>query len=264
MTKKSIRSDMGWSSADRVVVRGHDLCQDVLGKMSFGDFTFLELTGRTPTDGESRVFNAMLCVLVEHGMTPTAIVTRLTYLGAPESSQAAIAAGLCGMGTTFAGTAEGAARLLQEALALAGGETRDVQEVASEIVKRYVEQRKPVPGLGHPVHKPIDPRTPVLFSVAEEAGLAGYYVALMKQISVEAERALGKSGKLPVNATGAIGALASELGIDWRLCRGIAVVSRAAGLLGHLAEELQNPIALDIWHKTEEEAISHIAGEGEQ
>jgi citrate synthase len=264
MAQRKIQSNMGWSSADRVIVRGRDLCQDVLGKMSFGDFAFLELTGRTPTEGESGVFNAMLCVLVEHGMTPTAMVTRLTYLGAPESSQAAIAAGLCGMGTTFAGTAEGAARVLQEARKMGGQEAPDVGEVASAIVKRHLEQRKPVPGLGHPVHKPIDPRTPVLFSVAEESGLSGYYVSLMKQISVEAERQLGKPGKLPVNATGAIGALASELGIDWRLCRGIAVVSRAAGLLGHLAEELENPIALDMWHQIEDEATSHIVGENGQ
>src|SRR5881392_1397485 len=105
MKDQKLRSDMGWSTAERVTVRGLDLCEDVLGKITLGDFAFLEVKGRKPTAAESTVFNAILAVLVEHGMTPSAIVARLTYLGAPESMQAAIAAGLCGMGTTFAGTA---------------------------------------------------------------------------------------------------------------------------------------------------------------
>ncbi|KDC17173.1 alcohol dehydrogenase, iron-dependent domain protein, partial [Bordetella bronchiseptica E014] len=114
----ALTSDMGWSDARTIVVRGHDLNHEIIGHLNLGDFAFLEITGRKPDPQESALFNALLAVLVEHGMTPTAMVARLTYLGAPESMQAAIAAGLCGMGTKFVGTAEGAARLLQEALPL--------------------------------------------------------------------------------------------------------------------------------------------------
>ncbi|AMR82072.1 citryl-CoA lyase [Cupriavidus nantongensis] len=258
MGTQALRSDMGWSTADRITVRGLDLCQDVLGQLALGDFAFLEVTGRKPDAAESTVFNAILAVLVEHGMTPSAMVARLTYLGAPESMQAAIAAGLCGMGTTFAGTAEGAARLLQEALPLGTAREYDVAGTAARIVQQHRQQRLPVPGIGHPVHKPVDPRAVRLFAIAEENGLAGPYVALMQAISQEAERAFGKPGQLPVNATGAIGAIASELGLSWKLCRGLAVVSRAVGLLGHLAEEIEHPIANTLWVRTEEEASSHL------
>ncbi|MFQ6721778.1 citryl-CoA lyase, partial [Bordetella pertussis] len=110
----ALTSDMGWSDARTIVVRGHDLNHEIIGHLNLGDFAFLEITGRKPDPQESTLFNALLAMLVEHGMTPTAMVARLTYLGAPESMQAAIAAGLCGMGTKFVGTAEGAARLLQE------------------------------------------------------------------------------------------------------------------------------------------------------
>jgi citrate synthase len=249
---------MGWSTADRITVRGLDLCQDVLGKIALGDFAFLEVTGRKPDTAESTVFNAILAVLVEHGMTPSAMVARLTYLGAPESMQAAIAAGLCGMGTTFAGTAEGAARLLQGVRPLGAAKDYDLEETAARIVQEHRQQRLLVPGIGHPVHKPVDPRAVRLFAIAEENGLAGPYVALMQAISREAERAFGKPGQLPVNATGAIGAIASELGLSWKLCRGLAVVSRAVGLLGHLAEEIEHPIANTLWVRTEEEASSHL------
>lgn len=258
MEKQTLRSDMGWSTADRITVRGLDLCQDVLGKIALGDFAFLEVTGRRPTAAESTVFNAILAVLVEHGMTPSAMVARLTYLGAPESMQAAIAAGLCGMGTTFAGTAEGAARLLQGEHPIGSARDCDAAETAARIVLEHRQQRLPVPGIGHPVHKPVDPRAVALFAIAEQNGLAGPYVTLMKAISQEAERAYGKPGQLPVNATGAIGAIASELGLSWKLCRGLAVVSRAVGLLGHLAEEIEHPIANALWVRTEEEASSHL------
>src|SRR4029077_15159271 len=115
--RKRLKSDMGSSTADRIVVRGHDLVEDLIGKVSLGDMAFLELKGRLPTQKESVVFNALAVTLVEHGMTPSAIATRLTYFGAPESIQAAVAAGLLGIGDRFGGSIEEAARTLQEALA---------------------------------------------------------------------------------------------------------------------------------------------------
>ena len=252
--RKPIRSDMAWSTTDRIVVCGLDLPNEILGKVSLGDMAWLEIKGSLPDARQSAVFNAMLVTLVEHGMTPMAVATRLTYLGAPESLQAAVAAGLCGMGTTYAGTAEGAARWLQEALRVPGAIDK-LEEVAERVVSDHLEKKRPIHGLGHTLHKPIDPRTPRLFSIAEENGFSGAYVRLLQLVSRAAETATGKS--LPVNATGAIGALACELDIDWRLCRGIAVIGRAIGLVGHIAEELRNPIARQILDRIVEETTAH-------
>ena len=126
---------------------------------------------------------------------------------------------------------------------------QDVGEVARQCVDGMLRAGQPIPGIGHPVHKPIDPRTPALFAIARECGHHGRYVALMEGIAAEAGRRTGKT--LPVNATGAIGALACELGLDPRICRGLAVIGRAVGLVGHLAEELQQPIARPLWEATE-------------
>lgn len=258
MTRKTrpLKSDMGWSTESTITVKGLNLMTDVLGKLNLGDFAFLEIQGRLPTPGESVVFNAMLNTLVEHGMTPMAIATRLTYLGAPESLQGAVASGLLGMGTTFAGTAEGSARMLQEAIK-PGIQASELPALAAQIVQSSVAAGKQIPGIGHNLHKPIDPRTPRLFELAEANGLSGLHVALMQSIAKEAEIALGKPGKLPVNATGAIGALSSEMGIPWKLCRGLAVIGRAVGLVGHIAEEIRNPLAREIWERTEEESSAH-------
>ena len=260
--KKTLQSDMGWSNASTITVKGLSLVDDVMGKLNLGDFAFLEIQNRLPTPDESIVFNAMLATLVEHGMTPMAIATRLTYLGAPEALQGAVAAGILGMGTTFAGTAEGSARLLQEALTGTNADIRieALPELADSIVRQHIASGKSIPGIGHNLHKPVDPRTPRLFALARQHNLSGRYVELMTQVALAAEKSMNKPGLLPVNATGALGALSSELGIPWKLCRGLAVIGRAIGLVGHLAEELRNPLAREIWERTEEESSAHVRG----
>jgi citrate synthase len=250
MTRK-LKSDLGWSTADRIVVRGHDLADELLGRVSLGDVAFLELKGRLPTAKESIVFNAIAVTLVEHGMTPSAIAARLTYFGAPESLQGAVAAGLLGIGDRFGGSVEGAARMLQEAQP-----NSDLRAVASTIVSRFRENKQQIPGLGHPVHKMVDPRTTKLFALAAENGFSGPHVALMELVGEEASRAFGRP--LPVNATGAIGAIASELELPWRVCRGLAVMARAIGLVAHIQEELQDPLAAEIWSRIEAESSSHF------
>jgi citrate synthase len=250
--KKRLKSRMGSSTADRIVVRGHDLVEDLIGKVSLGDMAFLELKGRLPSRQESVVFNSLTVTLVEHGMTPSAIATRLTYFGAPESLQGAVAAGLLGIGDRFGGSIEAAARTLQEALA--GGGSPDMAVLARQIVATHKERKAPIAGLGHPIHRPIDPRTPKLFAIAAENGFSGRFVQLMQAISAEASRSYGR--QLPVNATGAIGAIASELDIPWRVSRGLAVMARAIGLVGHIQEELDEPLAAEIWARIDQEASS--------
>lgn len=256
-TARPIRSDMGWSTTDRINVRGLDLPNQILGHMSLGDMAWLEIKGTAPTPAESNVFNALLCALVEHGLTPHAIAARLVYLGAPESLQGAVAAGLCGLGTTFAGTAEGSAQLLQAALGTKSSPkaVSDLAQTARDIVADHRGRKASIPGVGHPIHKPVDPRTPRLFAIAEENGFAGRFVELIQLVQKEAERASGKV--LPLNVTGAMGAILCELDVDWRLARGIAVIGRAVGLVGHIAEELRNPIAREIWERLDDEGSAH-------
>lgn len=252
--RKRIKSDMGWNTPDRITVRGMDLPSQLLGHVALGDVAFLELTGRLPTAQESRLFNAMVVALVEHGMTPSALATRFAYLGAPESLQAAVAAGLCGLGTVFVGTMEGMARLLYAALPQ-GQISEDLPRLAAEVVAGFRSRGEAIPGIGHPTHKPVDPRAPRLFEIAAECGLSGQYVQLAQRVSQEAERVYGKV--LPLNATGAIGALCCEFGFDWRICRGLGVMGRAIGLVGHILEEIREPMAKELWMRVEEEATEH-------
>lgn len=234
----SIRSDLGWSTPERITVRGKDLPGEILGTLNLGDMAWFELTGRFPNEKESRMFNAMAVTLVEHGVTPSALAARLTYLGAPEAMQAAVAAGLCGLGSMFVGSMEGAAKLLSEA----------IQQ--KKEANTLVAETKRIPGLGHPLHKPVDPRTVRLFAIARETGHYGKYCRLMEEIAA--------LKKLTLNATGAIGALACELGLDWRAVRGIGVMARAVGLVGHLLEESRQPMAEAVWHQVEAQASEHL------
>lgn len=250
--KKSLHTDLGHSTPDRITVRGKDLPSEILGHLNLGDMAFLELTGRMPTPQESITFNAIVVTLVEHGITPSALAARLTYAGAPEALQAAVAAGLCGLGTVFVGSTEGAAKMLYQAIPFGEKPKQPLDELARGIVSSYRERREIVPGLGHPLHKPIDPRTPRLFQIAADNGLSGHYVALMQAVQAEAERVSGKS--LPINATGAIGAIAAEFGFPWRIIRGLGVMARAIGLVGHILEEISDPMGVEIWQRVEREA----------
>src|SRR5437660_1373216 len=238
MARKSLKSELGWSTVDRIAVRGKDLPGEILGRLNLGDMAFLELTGRVPGPGESKLFNAVVVTLVEHGVTPSAIAARLTYLGAPEALQAAVAAGLLGLGSVFVGSMEGVARILSDAIATG----KDARTVLAE--------NKRMPGLGHPIHKPIDPRSVRLFEIARETGHYGEYCRLMEDIA--------KTRGITLNATGAIGALACELGLDWRIVKGLGVMARAVGLVGHILEEARDPMATEIWERVDEEASAHL------
>jgi citrate synthase len=252
--RKKLKSGMGWSTRDSITVRGFDLTTQLLGKIDLGGMAFLEIKGRLPTPKEAEVFNALLITLVEHGMTPQAMAARLVNLAAPEALQAAVAAGLCGVGSVFAGGSEQTAKVLQEAFKNRK-EDAPIADMAAAIVADFAERRQPIPGIGHPLHKPIDPRTPVLFGIAERNGFRGRYVALLEEISKQAESRLQR--ELPINATGAIGAILCELEFPWRICRGIAVISRAVGLVGHLSEEMENPLGREIWERAEQEVFDN-------
>ena len=251
--KENLTSEIGWSTPDEINVRGLDLPSEILGEMNLGDLAFLLLKHRKPSPEESRVFNAIVVTLVEHGLTPSALVARMTYLGAPEALQAAVAAGLSGLGTVFVGSMEGAAKMLSEALD--GVTDPDLDAIADRLVADFAERRQIIPGLGHPVHKPVDPRTPRLFEIAAENGLSGDYIALIQKVQERAEAARGKS--LPINATGAIGAISCELGLPWHIVRGLGVMGRSIGLVGHILEERENPISAEIWLRAEEEILKN-------
>jgi citrate synthase len=256
-SRTSIRSDIGWSTHDRIGVMGYDLVKELIGKINFGDMSFLMITGRLPNKRESHMFNAMLVTSVEHGIVPSALATRMTWAGAPESLQGAVAAGLLGLGTVFNGTTEGAAKMLKAALPAPDAKL-SLSELADKVVRERHQAGRVIPGIGHPIHKPVDPRAARLLTIARADGFSGNYVKLMQLIQKKAEQVYGKV--LPMNSTGAKAAICCEMGLPPVITRGLGVLSRAAGLVGHVLEESRNPMALEIWHRVEDEASRHVRG----
>ncbi|GAB6899313.1 citryl-CoA lyase [Kineosporia succinea] len=239
---------LGASSPEKITLLGEDLAQDVMGQVGFGELAFWLATQRRPAPGQTRVFEAVLAALADHGFTPTAIVTRLTYLSAPDSVQGALAAGLLGGGSRFLGVTEDCGRFLHEVLTDAGEAPTDEagwDELAASTVRDRRERRLFVPGLGHHVHKQGDPRTPRLFQIAREEGQFGPHLELFAAIGRVHPEILGK--KLPLNGAGVCGAALADLGLPLELLRGFALLARTAGLIGQLAEELRHPVANDVF-----------------
>jgi citrate synthase len=228
-------------TAEAIYVRGASLVDELIGKLTFTEMMYFQLMGERATPAQAKVLDAVLVTLMEHGITPSSIVSRLIYDSCPEAVQAAVAAGLLGVGSTFIGTMEGCAKNIEEILAAPEGE----EARAKAIAQRVRAAKQPIPGFGHPHHKPDDPRSPRLIAVAEEAGVPGRHIRALRLLAKEVDAAWGRH--LTINATGAVAALLGEIGIPQPVMRGVAVVSRAAGLVGHIREEQVDPSARQIW-----------------
>ncbi|TMR94118.1 citryl-CoA lyase [Nonomuraea basaltis] len=246
-TQRDYPTALGASSREAITLLGQDLAEDVMGQVGFGELAFWLAAQRRPTAGETRVFEAVLAALADHGFTPTAIVTRLTYLSAPDSVQGALAAGLLGGGSRFLGVTEDCGRFLNEVLREHPLPDDDAgwDALALETVRARREQRKLIPGLGHHVHKDGDPRTLRLFQIATEEGLYGPHLSLFAAIGRVHPQVLGRT--LPLNGAGVCGAALADLGLPLELLRAFALLARTAGLIGQLAEELRHPVANDIF-----------------
>jgi len=232
---------MGTLTADTITVRGHDLVGDLMGRIDTAALFFLEVTGRLPTESENRLLNAMIVAIAEHGMMPSVIAARLTIMGAPESFQGAVASGLLGAGDVFVGPTSNVARLLQvEAKEFSGNDT----EIAEQLVDKYERAKRRIPGLGHPHHE-IDPRSEKLLAMQRELGAPRRCTDLMLAVH---EAVCARRGRhLTFNAVAAVGCIASDIGLDWRVVRGIGLVARTVGLIGHVFEELNQPSSQAIW-----------------
>ncbi len=256
-------TSLGMSDPDSIRLLGHDLAADLMGKVGFGELSFWLVAGRRPTPGEVRVFEAVLVALADHGFTPTAIAARLTYLSAPDSLQGALAAGLLGGGSRFLGVTEDTGRFLADALSAHEGPLPSGPDgwdaLALSVIQRARDNKAFVPGLGHHVHKVTDPRTPVLIALAEAEGTHGGHLKLFEAIGRVHPQILGRT--LPLNGAGVCGAALADLGLPVEMLRGFALLARAAGLLGQLAEERRRPVAMDMFLNIERNA-SYVIPDG--
>ena len=240
---------LGAASRDSITLLGTNLARDVMGSVGFGELAFWLATQRRPTSGQTRLFEAALAALADHGFTPTAIVTRLTWLSAPDSVQGALAAGLLGGGSRFLGVTEDCGRFLHDVLVTVGGAlpTDDAgwDALALRTVTAQHQAHRFIPGLGHHIHKDGDPRTPRLMAIAAEDNLLGPHLALFAAIGRVHPHVLGRT--LPLNGAGVCGAAFADLGLPLELLRGFALLARTAGLIGQLAEEIRHPMAKDVF-----------------
>jgi citrate synthase len=232
------------ATPDDILVRGRSLPREILGKTTFTEMIYFHLTGRDPTPAQTAVLDACLVTLMEHGLTPSAISTRLTYASAPEAMQGAVAAGLLGVGSLFVGTTEGCAELLARIARAA-----DPRAEARAIAHHAREAGTRLPGFGHPLHRPVDPRTVALLAIARERGVSGAHCAALELLAAAVEEEAGRA--IGVNATGAVAAVIADAGLPISILRGIALISRCAGLVGHVREEQESPTLRALWESAE-------------
>ena len=224
------------SDTDRFRMRGRNVLTEILGEKSFSEAFYFIVTGRDLPAEHVRVFDSCMVILMDHGITPTALVARVVHDSAPEDVQLPLIAGTMMVGNKFVGTMAGAGALFREAVDKGG----DRRAWAADTVRSFRELKKFIPGYGHPYYFPTDPRAERLFQIAREGGVSGAFIETAQILAEEIEKARGKP--LTLNVTAALGATLNEVGFPVEVMRGVAAVGRAAGLLAHIYEEMQNPI----------------------
>ncbi len=232
-------SSISTADATSVSVRGLDLAGELMGHVGFSAFYFILVAGRRPNDAEQKLLDAALIAIAEHGITPSVAAARMTLAAAPEALQGAVAAGILGCGSKVLGTASEAAQLLEGGVAAVDGDGGRLQEQARSEVARIRSERKLLPGFGHPLHRPADPRARRLFALAEELGTAGLHCQYAMAIEQAANEAFGRP--MVLNVSCAIPAVLLDVGFPARAMRGIPILARTAGLLAHLVEEMERP-----------------------
>jgi len=232
---------------DALYYRDKNVCDDLMGQTSFTHVMFYHILGRPSRPCDIAILDAVLIALMEHGLTPSAISTRLTYHSAPEALQGAVAAGILNVGSQFIGTMENAAKLLH----LVMNDPAGIEIAARREITAIRQARAMLPGFGHHLHRPDDPRSPKLFEIALGfEDISGNAIAALKTISGSVDEIYGRH--LTINATGAIAAILMEIDVPVEIMRDFAVISRSAGLVAHINEERQKPTARKIWDITEE------------
>jgi citrate synthase len=249
-TSDWLRTDIGTTTADSITVRGHDLAGELMGKITFTELAFLLVQGRMPERGETVLLDAVLVSLADHGLTPTVLAARLTHTGAPESLQGAVAAGLLGAGSVFLGVVEDAAVFLVGVVGKGAGDEAGLLAGADAAVAARLDAGGRVPGLGHPIHKVEDPRTPRMYAIAAEAGVLGPHMRALEMVAAAAAARTGRA--LPINGAGAAGAALADLGFAPEIVRGFALLARTAGIVAHLAEEMERPMGLPLFRDIDE------------
>lgn len=243
------KTSVGTASSDQIIFYGRDLCKEVIGKIDLGSYAFLCVSGREPSESEAVLVNAVMLASADHGFTPSSIATRMTLLGAPESVQGAIAAGLLGAGSVYLGASELVGRMLGRLLDEGGS----FEELAEKEVARANAAGEKLPGFGHPIHRPVDPRTPVLLDLAKSLGHYGDNCGLIDAIHAALAGSMGRP--ITMNAAAASGAILSDLGVKPELMRLLAVASRAIGLIAHVREEMAQPVAQEMWDSVRDNTI---------
>jgi citrate synthase len=232
-------SHISQAHPDRVEVRGRDLTGDLMGRLSFTEYFHLLLTGAEPTEDQRFFLDLLLVAIAEHGMMPTNVAARMTLDADPESLQGAVAAGILGCGPVILGTAQDCARLLEAAHErVAAGEAPAT--VAESMAAAIRADGAKLPGFGHPVHRPLDPRAERILELADERDVSGLHVTLARRFREAAATAWGRP--LTMNVSMPIAAVMLDLGFPATAVKAIPILARTAGLLAHLAEEQSNPI----------------------
>lgn len=225
MEKKKWRTAISWHFDHEAYVRGYNL-SELVGNLTFTEAIYLVLKGELPSEKERKMFDALFVSMIEHSIAPPSVIAARAVISGGNSLHVGVGAGILAFGEAHGGALEGAMKFIQE----------NVEKDPKDVVKAYFERGIRIPGFGHRYYKKYDPRAKRILDIAKELGFFGKYCEFAVKVEEEIEKQKGR--KLVMNVDGAVAAVVSEMGFDWRLGKGFFIIGRIPGLVAHTYEEL--------------------------
>ena len=225
MSEKMWKTRISTHIDKKAYVRGYPL-EDLIGNLSFSEAIYMILKGELPTDKERKILDVIFVSVIEHSIAPPSALAARAVISGGNSLHVGVGAGILAFGEAHGGALEGAMRFFQE----------NVDKNPYQVVKEYFENRKRIAGYGHKYFKDFDPRAKKIIEYAEKLGFNGKFLKFALEVEKAIEEIKGK--KLILNVDGAIAAVVSEMGFDWRLGKGFFIIGRVPGLVAHAYEEL--------------------------
>lgn len=243
---------------DRVEVRGFDLATEIIGSTTIAEYFYILLTGCRPTAQQAQVLDACVVAIAEHGLVPSVQAARMTYASAPEALHGAVAAGLLGCGSVILGSSETTADVLVQIVDDSRQSGCSIQAAAEKAVGELKASARAVPGVGHPLHRSVDPRAKSLLAYGDQVGTNGPYVAALRAMVDAIPAIYGRTFAL--NVSGAIPAVLLDAGFPGAAMKAIPLVGRTISLVAHLLEEKRAPIGFGL-AAAAEEAVAYVPRE---
>lgn len=225
-------SEVAYKNVHRIVSRGYDTTELMEEGYGVVDMLFIDYQARIPLIEEEQMLNYVMILALEDGLSAPAALSRIVARTKTFLTQAA-AASILAFGHAF-GAYSAFGNRLEQFLKKAETDKLSPARAAALSIQASANEPESLGVSGLMLHDPAAKR---MLARAEKLGVAGKYVAFMKEI-VKAAQPQSEEA-VDIDMLGATGAVMMDLGFSPEATWAILAVTRALAAGAHYIEEIE-------------------------